>query len=79
MTMPRLPWYFKLSYFFCLPAALLGCASNLPPCERYNYQIAEDNDGGVFILIDMENVVKLSAMLEGVSSGKCRIAKQGEI
>lgn len=59
-------------------AGLPGCAA-LPPCERYNYRIAEDNEGATFVLIDMENVYKLSAMLEGVANGKCRIAKEGEV
>lgn len=59
-------------------AGLPSCAA-LPPCERYNFRIAEDNEGEKFVLIDMENVYKLSAMLEGVANGKCRIPKDGEV
>lgn len=37
--MPKLPWYFKLSYLFCLPAAVVGCASlpKMPPAAVYSY------------------------------------------
>lgn len=61
-----------------IAAGLPGCAA-LPPCERYDFRLAEDNEGEKFVLIDMENLYKLSAMLEGISNGKCRLAKQGEI
>lgn len=31
--MVKLPWYFKLAFLFCLPAALMGCAQLTQPVK----------------------------------------------
>ena len=56
---------------------LSGCAS-APKCEKWKaYSV--NTDEGPMIALDMENVHKLIAMLEGLNSGSCRLEKKGEI
>jgi len=50
-----------------------GCASEpLPYCERYQYQVAEDAQGEQFIVLDLENVRRLTAVINGLAAGTCR-------
>jgi hypothetical protein len=75
--MPKLPWYVKwMAMIFCLPT-LIGCARNeepLPLCEKYSVQMAQTPSGPLFIL-DLENVKKLAALVQGLNNRTCRLEK----
>lgn len=57
---------------------LAGCA-RLPPCDRYKAMVGEDQNGQPVVAIDMDNVVKLVALIQGLSAGTCRLEMGEEV
>lgn len=45
----------------------------LPYCEKYQAQFMYGMTGELYLTIDMENVEKLAALIQGLSKGTCRL------
>lgn len=77
LKIPR--WIVVLTALMCWPAALMGCATVLPPCERYGYSVVSDDSGAKYVMLDAENVAKLVGLIKGVAAGECRLPIDGEV
>lgn len=49
---------------------LAGCAS-LPPCPRPQI-MAQETEDGTFYILDGQNMVRMAALLEGLSTQSCK-------
>ena len=72
-------WAKWLLYGCCWPAALIGCASTPPPCELFTVSVVQDQAGQHLVVLDEENAEKMIGLLKGLSEGKCRLTRDGEI
>lgn len=50
-----------------------GCATNVPVCEKFEAAVVKDSSGTSYVMLDMDNINKLIAMMNGLSQGKCRL------
>ena len=69
--------WFLIFLLFCLVVAwnyLLGCAEipKIPVCERFSYGLMT-HQGEQYIVIDQHNAAKLVLLVEGLSTGSCRL------
>lgn len=55
-----------------------GCATALPPCEKFKYMFGEDQSGEPVFAMDTANALKLGALIRGLSEGTCRLQPEGE-
>ena len=50
---------------------LVGCAE-LPKCEKWQYQLHQQ-EGRIYYILDENNAVVLVQMIEGLAKGTCRV------
>lgn len=75
IVLPWLIWALTIPAIIVFVVMISGCASQpIPLCEKYTYQLVQDENGQVLFAMDMENTKKMLGIVRAVQEGKCRVA-----
>ena len=60
-------------FAIAIVAAAFMNREKLPECEKHEVSLIYSPTGEPYVLIDMENMEKLAALVQGLNNGTCRL------